>query len=48
LRRQIDGVGVTVHERAGAARFADPHTFVAEGGRAKAVVADQPDAGAAR
>src|SRR3989440_11904786 len=28
LRRQIDALGVTVHERTGAARFADPHTIV--------------------
>ncbi len=31
LRRQIDSLGVTVHERAGAARFADPHTVETEG-----------------
>src|SRR5262245_27142447 len=27
LRRQIDSLGVTVHEYAGAARFTDPHTI---------------------
>jgi pyruvate/2-oxoglutarate dehydrogenase complex dihydrolipoamide dehydrogenase (E3) component len=32
LRRQIDALGVTVHERAGTARFADPHTVETEGG----------------
>src|SRR5215467_11676800 len=26
LRRQIDSLGVTVHEQAGAAHFIDPHT----------------------
>src|SRR5215475_13020303 len=30
LRRQIDSLGVTVHEHAGAARFTDPHTVGAE------------------
>jgi dihydrolipoamide dehydrogenase len=35
LRRQIDSLGLTVHERAGAARFPDPHTVEAEGGRAR-------------
>jgi pyruvate/2-oxoglutarate dehydrogenase complex dihydrolipoamide dehydrogenase (E3) component len=32
LRRQIDAVGVTVHEHAGAARFVDPHTVETESG----------------
>ncbi|CAH2400460.1 dihydrolipoyl dehydrogenase family protein [Mesorhizobium ventifaucium] len=32
LREQIDSAGVTIHERAGAARFADPHTIVTETG----------------
>jgi len=32
LRRQIDSLGVTVHEHAGAARFTDPHTVGAESG----------------
>ena len=32
LREQIDAAGVTVHENAGAARFADPHTIVTEAG----------------
>ena len=32
LRQQIDSLGVTVHENAGAARFADPHTIVTEAG----------------
>src|SRR5262245_36210717 len=32
LRRQIDSLGVTVHEYAGAARFIDPHTVVTESG----------------
>src|SRR6266850_1992405 len=32
LRQQIDSLGVTVHEQAGAARFADPHTIVTEAG----------------
>src|SRR6476661_5023843 len=32
LRQQIDSAGVTVHERAGAARFADRHTIETEGG----------------
>jgi pyruvate/2-oxoglutarate dehydrogenase complex dihydrolipoamide dehydrogenase (E3) component len=32
LREQIDTAGVTVHENAGAARFADPHTVVTEAG----------------
>jgi pyruvate/2-oxoglutarate dehydrogenase complex dihydrolipoamide dehydrogenase (E3) component len=32
LREQIDAVGVTVHENAGAARFADPCTIVTENG----------------
>ena len=32
LRGQIDGLGVTVHERAGAARFVDAHTVETEGG----------------
>ena len=31
LRQQIDSAGVTVHERAGAARFADRHTIETEG-----------------
>jgi pyruvate/2-oxoglutarate dehydrogenase complex dihydrolipoamide dehydrogenase (E3) component len=29
-RQQIDALGVTIHEHAGAARFADPHTTLAE------------------
>jgi pyruvate/2-oxoglutarate dehydrogenase complex dihydrolipoamide dehydrogenase (E3) component len=32
LRQQIDSLGVTVHEHAGAARFADQHTIETEGG----------------
>ncbi len=32
LREQIDSAGVTVHEKAGPARFADPHTIVSEAG----------------
>ena len=32
LREQIDTAGVTVHEKAGLARFADPHTIVTEAG----------------
>jgi pyruvate/2-oxoglutarate dehydrogenase complex dihydrolipoamide dehydrogenase (E3) component len=32
LRRQIDSLGVTVHEQAGAARFIDSHTVVTESG----------------
>ena len=32
LRQQIDSLGVTVHEHAGAARFADPHTIETESG----------------
>ena len=32
LRQQLDTLGVTVHEQAGAARFADPHTIVTEVG----------------
>ena len=32
LRRQIDSLGVTVHEQAGAASFVDPHTIVTERG----------------
>jgi pyruvate/2-oxoglutarate dehydrogenase complex dihydrolipoamide dehydrogenase (E3) component len=32
LREQIDLVGVTVHEKAGAARFLDPHTIVTDAG----------------
>src|SRR5256884_1285734 len=32
LRQQIDSLGVTVHEHAGVARFADPHTIQTEGG----------------
>src|SRR5215471_3714314 len=32
LRPQIDALGVTVHEQAGAARFADPHTIETKGG----------------
>ena len=32
LRRQIDAVGVTVHEHAGAARFVDAHTVETESG----------------
>jgi dihydrolipoamide dehydrogenase len=32
LRQQIDALGVTVHEQAGAARFVDPHTIETEGG----------------
>lgn len=32
LHRQIESLGVTVHEHAGAARFADPHTIVTEKG----------------
>src|SRR6185312_13600324 len=31
-REQIDALGVTVHERAGAARFTDPHTIETESG----------------
>jgi dihydrolipoamide dehydrogenase len=32
LRQQIVSAGVTVHENAGAARFADPHTIFTETG----------------
>src|SRR5580704_7861704 len=32
LRQQIDSLGVTVHEHAGVARFADLHTIETEGG----------------
>jgi len=32
LRGQIDSLGVTVYEQAGAARFADPHTIETESG----------------
>src|SRR5215831_1716488 len=32
LREQIDGLGVTVHEQAGRARFVDPHTIETESG----------------
>jgi pyruvate/2-oxoglutarate dehydrogenase complex dihydrolipoamide dehydrogenase (E3) component len=32
LRQQIDSLGVTVHEHAGVARFADRHTIETEGG----------------
>ncbi len=32
LRQQIDSLGVTVHEHAGVARFADPHTIFTEAG----------------
>src|SRR5207344_1168566 len=32
LRQQIDSLGVTVHEHAGVARFADQHTIETEGG----------------
>ena len=32
FRAQIDAAGVTVHERAGVARFVDPHTVVTESG----------------
>jgi pyruvate/2-oxoglutarate dehydrogenase complex dihydrolipoamide dehydrogenase (E3) component len=32
LRPQIDSLGVTVHEHAGVARFADHHTIETEGG----------------
>jgi pyruvate/2-oxoglutarate dehydrogenase complex dihydrolipoamide dehydrogenase (E3) component len=32
VRQRIDALGVTVHEQAGAARFADPHTIVTEAG----------------
>src|SRR5260370_11468327 len=32
LRQQIDSLGVTVHEKAGAARFADAHTLETESG----------------
>jgi pyruvate/2-oxoglutarate dehydrogenase complex dihydrolipoamide dehydrogenase (E3) component len=32
LRQKIDSLGVTIHEKAGAARFADQHTVVTENG----------------
>jgi dihydrolipoamide dehydrogenase len=32
LRGQLDSLGVTIHEQAGAARFIDPHTIVTERG----------------
>ena len=32
LRGQLDSLGVTIHEKAGAARFIDPHTIVTERG----------------
>src|SRR5262250_1805442 len=31
-RQELDALGVTVHEHAGAARFTDPHTIETEGG----------------
>src|SRR5215813_10125172 len=33
LRQEIDSVGVTVREHAGAGRFVDPHTIETENGR---------------
>ena len=32
LREQIDSAGVTVYEKTGNARFADPHTIITQGG----------------
>src|SRR5215831_12111595 len=32
FRKQIDSLGVTIHEQAGAARFTDPHTILTESG----------------
>src|SRR5262249_17239837 len=32
FRKQIDSLGVTVHEQAGPARFIDPHTILTESG----------------
>ncbi len=32
IRQRIDALGLTLHEHAGAARFADPHTIVTETG----------------
>ena len=32
FREHLDHAGVTVHERAGTARFVDPHTIETEGG----------------
>src|SRR5829696_4627146 len=32
LRQQIDSLGVTLHEKTGAARFVDPHTIETERG----------------
>src|SRR5664279_4838059 len=32
FRQQLDALGVTVHERAGVARFVDPHTIESAGG----------------
>src|SRR5262245_11296821 len=32
LRKEIDSLGVTIYEKAGAARFADQHTIETEGG----------------
>jgi glycine/D-amino acid oxidase-like deaminating enzyme len=32
VHQWIDALGVTVHEQAGTARFADPHTIVTEAG----------------
>jgi dihydrolipoamide dehydrogenase len=32
FRKQIDSLGVTVHERSGVARFTDPHTILTESG----------------
>ena len=32
LRGQLDSLGVTIHEKAGAARFVDPHTITTEHG----------------
>ena len=32
VRERIDALGVTIHESAGTARFADPHTIVTESG----------------
>ena len=32
VRQRIDALGVTIHERAGTARFVDPHTIDTESG----------------
>src|SRR4249920_675228 len=52
LRQQIDSLGVTVHEHAGVARFADRHTIETEGGlrlqAEKIIICTAVDAGCRR